>query len=66
MLHALVAKPRLARHRKVRAQWLQMQALEDRLVCAGDFHSAPVVPLIDPAMKPQLQSVYRLGKTNAG
>ena len=62
MLLGFVAKPRPAL-RKLQTQRLQMEPLEDRVVCAGDFQSAPVVPLIDPAMKAQLQSVYRLGQS---
>ena len=49
--------------RKGLASQLQLETLEERVVCAADFQSAPVVPVIDAAMQAHLQSVYRLGQT---
>ena len=61
MLIGRIAKPRrLAR--KVPAPGIQLEILEDRLVCAGGFQSAPVIPIIDANMKAHLQSVYLQGQ----
>jgi Domain of unknown function (DUF4214) len=41
----------------------QFEALEDRCLLAADFHTLPVVPVIDPSMKSYLQSIYLLGQS---
>ena len=40
----------------------KLESLEDRELLAADFHSLPVIPLIDASMQSHLQSVYRLGQ----
>ncbi len=40
-----------------------MEPLEDRELLAADFHTLPVIPVIDSSMQSHLQSVYRLGQS---
>ncbi len=49
--------------RKPTARRCQIETLEDRLVLAWNFQSAPIIPAIDAAMQSHLQSVYRLGQS---
>jgi Domain of unknown function (DUF4214) len=48
--------------RALPTQRLHVECLEERLLLAGNFQSAPVIPTIDAAMKAQLQNVYRQGQ----